>query len=82
MTPEKARLDKNRPYGLVYGSPGIAFEQDGVHFSGNEKPVEQWTTAEQIEAEKVLAKDRLKREAILAERRQTVTDRKRAREDQ
>ena len=82
MTPEKAKLDRTRPFGLVYGSPGIAFEQDGVHFSGNEKPVEQWTTAEQLEMERVNRQKRLEREAILAQRRQAAANRKRAQEDQ
>lgn len=82
MTPEKVRLDKTRSYGLVYGSPGIAFEQDGVHFSGNEKPVEQWTTPEQLEIERMNRQKRLEREAILGQRRQAAANRKRAQEDQ
>lgn len=82
MALEKSRLDKNRPYGIVYGTPGIAFEQDGVHYSGNEQPVEQWTTAENLDNERAIAQKRLAREAQLARARQIAQDRKRAREDE
>lgn len=81
MSIEKVKLDRTKPYGLVYGSPGIAFEQDGVHFAGNEKPVEQWTTPEQLETERMNRQKRLEREAIFAQRRQVAADRKRAQDD-
>lgn len=82
MTLEKSRLDKNRSYGIVYGTPGIAFEQDGVHYSGSEQPVEQWTTPDALNGERVLAQKRQAQEAQLARARQIAQDRKRAREDE
>jgi hypothetical protein len=34
------RFDPTRPHGLVYGQPGVAFEQGGVFFRPDGKPVE------------------------------------------
>lgn len=33
-----AQLDKSKPFGEVFGCPGVAFEQDGKHFdsTGNQ----------------------------------------------
>ena len=33
-----AQLDKSKPYGEVFGYPGVAFDQDGKHFdaTGNQ----------------------------------------------
>lgn len=28
-----ATLDKSKPYGEVFGCPGVAFDQDGKHFN-------------------------------------------------
>jgi hypothetical protein len=33
------RLDRHRPYGQVWGLPGVAFAQDGQYFDGSGRPV-------------------------------------------
>lgn len=82
MALEKHKFDKNRPFGIVYGVPGIAFEQDGVHYSGSETPVEEWSSPEKIAAEAKLAAKRLEREAKLADQRELAKLRRKLREDE
>lgn len=33
-------LDKTKPFGHVYGIPGVAFEQDGKYFRTNGEPAD------------------------------------------
>lgn len=33
-------LDKSRSYGVVYGLPGVAFEQDGKEYDPQGNPIE------------------------------------------
>ena len=36
-------LDKTKPYGVIYGSATVAFEQDGVLYAANGTPVDAAT---------------------------------------
>ena len=68
-SPPKVEMDKTRPYGLVYGHSGFAFEQDGVHFSADGNVAEKWSSPEQIAKERAQAQSRAKREADSAAQR-------------
>jgi hypothetical protein len=35
------KFSKDKPHGIVFGHPEIAFEQDGVHFGFDGEPVER-----------------------------------------
>jgi hypothetical protein len=82
MALEKHKLDRTRSFGMVYGTPGIAFEQDGVHYSGAEVPVEEWSSPEKIAGEAKLAEKRRQREVKLAEQREMSAIRRKLREDE
>lgn len=64
------KLDRTRDFGTIYGDPGLAFEQDGVHFKGDGSVGETWSTPEKIQQERQQAEKRLAREAQLGKRRE------------
>lgn len=64
------KLDRERPFGRIYGQPGLEYEQDGIHFGPNGEVIEKWSTPEKIDGERKLALKRKAREAALAEKRE------------
>lgn len=75
------RLDKERPYGLVMGDPKIRFEQGGVHFGHDERPLDRWATPEQLLNEQVIREKQRAKEKALAIRRQNAEIRRKLLED-
>lgn len=65
----KPRLDFTRPYGIVVGDPKLAFEQDGLHFGFDHKPIERWSTPENLANEKLVRQRQQQKEAKIAMRR-------------
>lgn len=47
------KLDRERPFGVIYGHAKAAYEQDGVLFNGAGKPIDEATTKE-IEKDKIV----------------------------
>ena len=64
------KLDRTKPYGLIYGQPGLAYEQDGIHYDPEGKVVEKWSSPERIAQERVQAQKRKAREEALAAARE------------
>jgi hypothetical protein len=81
MALEKARLDRSRDYGLVYGEPKYHYEQDGVYFGPDGEPVEQWSSLDKIQQERALAEKRKAKEDALARRRYEAQARKKSLEE-
>ena len=67
---EHVELDRKRPFGIVYGEPRFAFEQDGVHFSADGSTTERWSTREKIANERAQAENRRMKEQELARQMQ------------
>ena len=76
-----AKLDKTQPYGVVYGSTEIQYEQGGVHFKHDGTELERWTTPEALENEKVLARERLIHEQKMKRRREALEKAREAKEN-
>jgi hypothetical protein len=66
FNPNETKLDKSRPYGVIVGDPRIQFEQDGVHFGPDEKPVERWTTLDMLANERRIRETQIAKERRLA----------------
>ena len=64
------KLDYEQPYGIIYGHPGLGFEQNGVHFGPNGELIERWSTLEKISGERVQALKRKAKEQALAVKRE------------
>jgi hypothetical protein len=62
-------IDHTRPVGVVYGSTEFAQEQDGVLYDHGGKPVQQWTTPEALERERVQTAARVAKEKAAAAKR-------------
>lgn len=62
-------LNKELPYGVIYGDSALAFEQNGVHYKNDGTPVEHWASPEQLANETTLRNKRLAKEKSLAQRR-------------
>ena len=74
-------FDRTRDYGTVYGEAKYAYEQDGVLYSPDLKPVESWSSPEKIEQERRQAQTRKAREAALEAKRQEREKRRLITED-
>lgn len=81
MATENVKLDKERPYGIVMGDPKVGFEQGGMHFSHDGKPLERWASADQLLNEQVLREKQLAKEKALAARRDRAEMRRKLLED-
>lgn len=78
---ESTKLDRERPYGTVIGDPNVGYEQDGVNFAHDGKPLGRWTTAENLQNERVLREKQKAKELKLAIRRQNAEIRRRLLEE-
>ena len=62
-------FDKELPFGVIYGSPEMAYEQNGVHYKVDGTPLERWTSPENLANETTLRNKRLAKEKASAQRR-------------
>jgi len=79
---EQQKLDKERPFGIVIGDPKVGFEQDGLHFSHEEKFVTRWASAEQLQNERVIREKQAAKEHKLAVRRAQAEIKRKLLEDE
>lgn len=77
---EKVELDLTRPFGVIYGDPKYAYEQDGLHFKPD-GTADRWCTPEQIAKEAALALKRKQKELKVAQIREAAQARKKLLED-
>ena len=77
---EKQELDRERPFGVIYGDPKFVYEQDGLHFKPDGS-AERWCTSDQIAKEAISAQKRRQKEAKAAEIRAASQARRKLLED-